>query len=166
MKLVLEQEKMFKLTVTQDGQLNVTLANGKQYSGPLTANESEQLLFRVTVISDGAIKFDPMPTDYLGVHETDVATLEAQSLAINELREQLAEREKTIEGYKDVIARLADCETELSKARTELKETLLVVQEQAAKLNIAKPEPEPVKAEPAKPAEEQKTSEETATPPA
>ena len=160
MKLILEQEKMFKLTVTQDGQLSVALANGKQYSGPLSAAESEQLLYRVTVITDGAIKFDPMPTDYVGMHETDVATLEAQSLAINELREQLSERDKTIEANKEALERLADCENELSKARNELKDALQVVQDQAAKLGLAKSEPEN-KTEADKPAEVEKTPEET-----
>lgn len=152
MKLILEQEKMFKMTVSQDGQLSVALANGKQYAGPLAAGEAEQLLHRVTVISDGAIKFDPAPNDYIGMHETDVATLEAQSIAINELRESaernriafeevIAARDKTIEGQKEALGRLADCENELSKARTELKDALLVIEQQAAKLNIVKAEP-------------------------
>lgn len=152
MKLILEQDKMLKLSVSQEGQLSAILANGKQYSGQLASAEMEQLLFRVTAIADGAIKFDPTPNDYIGMHETDVATLEAQSIAINELRESaernrvafeevIAARDKTIEGQKEALGRLADCENELSKARTELKDALLVIEQQAAKLNIVKAEP-------------------------
>lgn len=133
MKLILDAEKMFKLTVTQDGQLSVALANGKQYAGPLTAAEQEQLMFRVSAISDGAIKFDPEPTDYVGMHNEDVKTLEAQSLTINELRETIVAREEVIKSNQEALARLADCESELSKARTELKDALLVVEQQAAK---------------------------------
>jgi hypothetical protein len=164
MKLILEQEKMFKLTVTQDGQLNVALANGKQYSGPLKPAELEQLLFRVSAISDEAIKFDPAPSDYIGLHDADVATLEAQSLVINSLREQeqaiteaLNARIKEAETFN---ARLADCEGELVKARTELKEALLVIEQQASKLNITKEPP----SEPA-PVEEPKTADEIPTVP-
>jgi|WetSurMetagenome_2_1015567.scaffolds.fasta_scaffold147318_2 hypothetical protein len=136
MKLILNQEKMFKLSITQEGQVTVNLANGKQYTGSLTKEETEQLMFRVSAISEGTILFDPTPWDYVNLHAIDVGTLEAQSLTINELREQLKTRDETIEGHQEVIARLADCESELTKARTEARDLALVVQQQADKLGI------------------------------
>lgn len=136
MKLIIDAEKMFKLTITQEGQLSVNLANGKQYAGPLAPAELEQIMFRASALSDGAIKFDPAPTDYISMHEEDMKTLESQSVAINELRETVESQRKIIEKHQEDVARLVDCENELSKARVELKDITLVVQQQADKLGI------------------------------
>lgn len=86
MKLIVDTEKMFKMTLSPEGQLGINVANSKQYQGQLTSEEMEQIAHRVSVITDGAIKFDPVPNDYIGMHKTDIETLEAQSEEINRLR--------------------------------------------------------------------------------
>lgn len=168
MKLIINQEKMFKVSIAQDGQMNIALANGKQIAGALTPAELEQVMHRVSVVSEGTITFDPTPNDYVSMHNDDVKTLELQSSTINELREQLQARDATIEKHAEVVSRLADCENELSNARNELKDALLVVEQQAAKLNLLQPPAEETAAEETSAEEttaEEKSAEESVTEP-
>lgn len=107
MKTIVTDLDMFKATIKQDGKIDVTLTGGKQLTGQLTAAEVEQLLFRVSVISDGVLTFDPEPRDLVNVHDSDVATLEAQAIELDSQRE-------TIKVLTESVGKL---ETELVEAR-------------------------------------------------
>lgn len=144
MKLIIDSEKMFKLAITPEGQLSINLANGKTLTGALSSEEVEQLHFRVMQVSDGALQFDPMPTDHIGRHQDDAATLEAQAIELDRLRGALENTKQAeqaaLTAKSELETQLADCENLLTSARNELKNALEVVEQQAAKLNISKNE--------------------------
>lgn len=153
MKLIIDSDKMFKLSVTPEGELSINLANGKTMKGSLTPEEVEQLHFRVMEVSDGALLFDPLPTDYIGLHKSDMETLEQQSIELNRLRDALENAKQSeqelLTAKAELETRLTDCEQLLVSARTELKNALEVVEQQASKLNVKEVvEPAPVESTP------------------
>ena len=145
MKLIIDSEKMFKLAITPEGSLSINLANGKTLQGTLTPEEIEQIHFRVMQVSEGALKFDPEPQDYVSLHKSDTLTLEAQAVELDRLRSVIEAAKQSEQDALTAKAQLEnqllDCEQMLSSTRTELKNALEVVEQQAAKLNIVKPEP-------------------------
>lgn len=135
MKMVIDTDKMFKLSVNPDGQLQINLANGKTLQGALTPEEQEVIAVAVTRVSESLITFEPKPTDYLAMHLSDVATLELQAIVIAELREKAKTEEASAQEYADsrnqLTKELADANNELEKVKPQLRDANLTIQEQA-----------------------------------
>jgi hypothetical protein len=125
MKTVISEIPLVKVSVKQDRTIDITLAGGKQFTGELTENELEQILYRITKATDGVVAFDPEPQDFIGVHEQDLKTLEEQSGIIVELRTQLDAAIKLsneIADERDKITAQRDAaENQMDELRRELK---------------------------------------------
>jgi hypothetical protein len=120
MKTILNNFEVFKATIKPDGKIDVTLVGGRQLVGQLTDAEIEQFLFRVSVVSDGMLTFDPEPRDLVNVHDQDVMTLELQASELETCRATIKEQADEI---MTLTAKLAEAEN----AATELGKRLLTV---------------------------------------
>lgn len=89
MKTVITDIGMHKTTINASGEIEIVLlGNGKKFSGRLTPEEIEQLNFRITEVSEGAISFDPPPQDLIVRHSSDLITLEEQANELQNLRDR------------------------------------------------------------------------------
>lgn len=138
MKMVVDTDKMFKIAASPDGQLSINLANGKTIQGQLSPEEIDVLLTAVIRVSEEVLQFDPKPTDYIALHLSDIETLEKQSQALEELRVELDQKKgllaEQIEAAGKLQTTLDETLKELDDARPKLRDTSLIVQEQASQL--------------------------------
>jgi chromosome segregation ATPase len=138
MKMLIDTDKMYKLNLTPEGQLSINLSNGKVLQGTLTQEEQDVVATAMTRISENFIQFEPKPTDYIALHLSDIETLEKQSQALEELRVELDQKKgllaEQIEAAGKLQATLDETLKELDDARPKLRDTSLVVQEQASQL--------------------------------
>jgi len=138
MKMLVDTDKMYKLALTPDGQLAINLSNGKTIQGSLTPEEQEVIAVAVTRISERVIEFEPKPNDYIALHLADIETLEKQALALEELRTELEAKKESLSKHVAAAAELQlaieAANKELESTKPQLRDTSLVVQEQAAQL--------------------------------
>jgi len=108
------------------GKFTIVLIGGQQVTGEFTKSELEQIGYRIEQTTKGLLAFDQPPSDVIGLHAEDMATLERQSLVINELRaengdlmQRLEQADETVQGFsQDLIV----CRNELRDVRIELSQ--------------------------------------------
>lgn len=123
---VIQDSKNIKASFDLSGKFTITLVGGQQHVGEFTKDELTQIAFRFRQATNGQLDFDPAPIDIMSLHSEDMATLEKQSLVIQELREENAQltnelasaEEQTKAFSKDLIA----CREQLRDSRIEVSE--------------------------------------------
>lgn len=145
--IVTNPGNLLKVQLDLDGKVNITLPGGKQVAGNLTDEELLVLAFRLHAITGGDVTVDGELFDFFKERLDHVETLEKQAITINEFREQDEARGKAFDALaaasKELQSRLTDCEGELTAARTELKDTRILLSEANEKLGLPPTKEEP-----------------------
>jgi regulator of replication initiation timing len=129
-----------KVEINFDKKCIIKLPGGKAIEGELTEQEQEQIAYRVLKITEGVVFFDPEPIDLVGMHNTDIETLEKQAIALDELREELKDTVETnrilAKDGDELQERLTTCESELTITRQALKDTRIELSQANEKIGV------------------------------